>query len=168
MAVSTVGHPQRVSLHGVHVNRVTMADTLDILDRFIREGGPHHVITLDASMCVMAREDAELRRIVESAELITPDSAGVLWACRRFGQPLQGRVSGVEIVERLCARSAEKGYRLFFFGAAPGVAEAAAEKMRERHPGCQIVGTRDGFFKAEEEEAVVEQIRASAPDVLCV
>jgi len=157
-----------VPLHGIRVHRVTMEDTLDILDRFIRQGGPHHVITLDASMCVTAGEDSDLKRIIEKADLITPDSSGVLWACSRLGQPLTERVSGVEIVERLCSLSPQLGYKLFFFGAAPGIAESAAEKMRARYPGCQIVDTRDGFFKPEDESAIVEQIRVANPDVLCV
>ncbi len=157
-----------VPLHGIRVHRIVMDETLDILDGFIRKGGPHHVITLDASMCVTAGEDPELKRIIGKADLITPDSSGILWACRRLGQPLTERVSGVEIVERLCELSPQRGYKLFFFGAAPGIAESAAEKMRAKYPGCQIVGTRDGFFKPEDEPEIVEQVRAANPDVLCV
>lgn len=119
-------------------------------------------------MCVMAERDSELRRIVDSAELVTPDSAGILWACRRMGRPLPERVSGVEIVERLCAASAEKGYRLYFLGAAPGVAENAAARMQTRYPGCRIIGTRDGYFREGEDAAVVREIAAARPDVLCV
>ncbi|HXG23392.1 MAG TPA: WecB/TagA/CpsF family glycosyltransferase [Chthonomonadales bacterium] len=150
------------------MHRVTMEETIEAIDRFIREGGPHHVVTLDSSMCVMAERDSELRRIVDCAELVTPDSAGILWACRRMGRPLPERVSGVEIVERLCAASAEKGYRLYFLGAAPGVAENAAARMRARYPGCRIIGTRDGYFREGEEIAVVHEIAAARPDILCV
>ena len=157
-----------VPLHGLRVNRVTMDQTLQILDQFVREGGPHHVVTLDASMCVTAGEEPDLKRIIERADLITPDSSGVLWACRRMGQPLAHRVSGVEIVERLCALSPERGYKLYFFGAAPGIAESAAAKMRERYPGCRIVGARDGFFQPADEPAIVSEIRAVEPDILCV
>ena len=91
---------ESVPIHGLHVHRIDMVRTLDTIDRFIREGSPHHVITLDASMCVTAKDDAELRNIADGAELVTPDGAGILWACRRFGSPLIERVSGVEIVER--------------------------------------------------------------------
>lgn len=159
---------ESVPIHGLHVHRIDMADTLETIDGFIRQGDPHHVITLDASMCVIARQDAELRQIAGNAELVTPDGAGILWACRRLGSPLIERVSGVEIVERLCALSAEKGYRLFFFGAAPGVAADAAERMRERYPACQIVGTRDGFFTSGEEAEVAASIKQARPDVLFV
>lgn len=167
-ARKTVGSLQSIPLHGLHVHHVTMAETLETIDQFVREGTPHHVITLDSSMCVLAREDAELKKIAANAELSTPDSAGILWACRHFGHTLPHRVSGVEIVEQLCRLSPEKGFRLYFFGAAPGVAEEAAEKMRAKYPGCQIVGTRDGFFKVEEEGEIVAQIREANPDILCV
>jgi len=168
VAVALTDNLESVPLHGVRVHRLTMAETLETLGRFIREGGPHHVVTLDSSMCVLARDDAALRQIVANAELSTPDSAGVLWACRRFGCPLPQRVSGVEIVEELCRIAPEKGYRLFFLGAAPGVAEDAARKMRDRYPGCEIVGTRDGFFRQEDEPALLDEIRTAHPDILCV
>lgn len=168
MAVAAARQLKSVPLHGVRVDRVTMAETIETIDGFIRDGGPHHVVTLDASMCVFARDDAELRRIVENAELVTPDSAGVLWACRTYGTPLAGRVSGVEIVEELCRLSPERGYRLFFFGSAPGVAEDAANTFRSRYPCCRIVGARDGFFGPDDEGAIVEQVRAAKPDILCV
>lgn len=168
MTLTASPHLHSIPLHGVRVDRVTLDETIEAIDGFIRSGLPHHVVTLDASMCVFARADAELRRIVESADLVTPDSAGVLWACRTFGTPLDQRVSGVEIVELLCRLSPDRGYRLFFFGSAPGVAEDAANIFRTRYPGCHIVGTRDGFFGPDDEAAIVEQIRGARPDVVCV
>src|SRR5206468_912543 len=117
----------------------------------IAEGGPHHIVTLDASMCVMAQSDIELNTIINSAELVTPDSTGVLWASKRLGHQIAGRVSGVEIIEKLCASSAANHRRLYFFGAAPGVATVAAENMRNKYPGCRIVGCRDGFFTPDDE-----------------
>jgi N-acetylglucosaminyldiphosphoundecaprenol N-acetyl-beta-D-mannosaminyltransferase len=165
---SAEGGLQSIPLHGLRVHRVTMAETLETIEEFIRDGSPHHVITLDSSMCVLAREDADLKGIAVNAELSTPDSVGILWACRRSGHVLPHRVSGVDIVEQLCRLSPEKAFRLFFFGAGPGVAEEAADKMRARYPGCQIVGTRDGYFKPEEETGIVAQIREAKPDILCV
>lgn len=135
---------------------------------FVRDRGSHHVVTLDASMCVMASEDAELRAIVQSAELITPDSAGILWACRRSGTPLAGRVSGVDMVAEICSNSALLGWRVYLLGAAPGVAEAAAEELRRRSPGCAIVGTHHGYFGASEVAVVEQAVADASPDVLLV
>jgi N-acetylglucosaminyldiphosphoundecaprenol N-acetyl-beta-D-mannosaminyltransferase len=109
-----------------------------------------------------------LRELMLEADLITPDSFGVVWAAKRAGKPVEGRVSGVDLVDRICGLSARKGYRLFFLGAGPGVAELAAERLRLRHPGCNIVGTRNGFFPASDDSVVAEEVAAFRPDVLFV
>ena len=157
-----------VEILGLPVHDVDMGMALAAIESFVRAGGPHQVVTADASMLVMAQEDPELRAIIAGADLVTPDSIGVLWAARRKKKLLRERVSGVEIAERLCATSSLRGYRIFFLGAAPGVAALAAERMRAKYPGVQIAGVRDGFFSAAETEGVVDEIRASAANILLV
>lgn len=157
-----------VHILGLSVHNVDMNATLNAIDAFVQNGAPHHIITADASMLVMAQDDPELRAIVANAELVTPDSVGVLWAAQRHQQKLRERVSGVEIVEKLCARSAQRGYRIYFLGAGPGVAQQAAEKIQTRYPGAQVVGTRDGFFQPEDINGIVADIRASGADIVCV
>ncbi|HLJ55989.1 MAG TPA: WecB/TagA/CpsF family glycosyltransferase, partial [Chthonomonadaceae bacterium] len=157
-----------VEILGLPVHNVDMASALEAIDGFVRSGLPHHVVTADASMLVMAQEDEELRGIIAGAALVTPDSTGVLWAAGKRRTPLRERVSGVEIAERLCALSAEQGYRIYFLGAGPGVADAAASKMRDAYPGACIVGTRDGFFSETESASVVHAVREARANVLLV
>ena len=145
-----------------------MASTLSYIDSFVHSGTPHHIVTADASMIVMAHKDSHLHSIISKADLITPDSAGILWGTRQMGASLGSRVSGVEIVERLCELSAKKGYRIFFFGAGPGVAKLASERMQEKYLDCKIVGTRNGFFQDSDSDEIVDLIREARPDILCV
>ena len=170
MTTLTCMPPPLAAIHILElpVHHVRMTDALDRIDAFIADGTPHHVVTADASMMVMAQQDADLRGILLRADLITPDSEGILWASRRQGQALPERVSGVEIVERLCERSAQNGCRLYFLGAAPGVAEQARKRMTTKYPGAQIVGTRNGFFTEAELPGILADIRDARPDVLCV
>lgn len=159
---------ERIQILGVPVDRVSMATTLEVLDGYVSSGQPHLIVTADASGIAQAQEDAELMEIYNSADLVTPDSVGVLWAAKRLGNPLIERVSGVDIVDRLCAASADRGYRIYFLGAAPGVAELAAEKMRLRHPGCNIVGARHGYFPPDSDEEVAREVAETTPDILFV
>jgi len=161
-------HRDRITILGAPIDRVTMAGTLDRLESFVKEGGPHIVVTADASGLVQAQSDSEHLAIIHGADLVTPDSVGIMWAARRAGQPLPERVSGVDLVDRVCALSANKGYRLFFLGSAPGVAELAAEKLRLRHPGCNIVGTRHGYFPADSDDLVAREVAEFKPDFLFV
>lgn len=138
------------------------------IEEFIASGGPHIVVTADSSGVVLAQDDAEFFDLLQNADLVTPDSVGILWAAKRAGDPLPERVSGVDIFDRLCKRSADKGYRIFLLGAAPGVAEMAAERLRLKYPGCNIVGTRHGFFPSDSDEVVAAEVAEFKPDILFV
>ena len=162
-----IGSP-RVTILGIPVDRVTMEQALSKIDAFVADGGPHLVVTADSSGIVAAQHDPFFRDLLVSADLVTPDSVGILWAAKRKGQPIEARVSGVDLVDALCARSADRGYRIYFLGAAPGVAEMAAERLRLRHPGCRIVGVRHGYFPQESDEVVAREIAESKPDILFV
>ncbi len=157
-----------VTILGMRVDCVSPDEALAIIDRFVQERTPRHIVTADASMVVIARQDPEFRAIAEKADLVTPDGWGLLWASRLFRTPIPDKVSGVDLSEQLCEQSPNKGYRLFFFGAGPGVAEEAAVKMRRRYPGANIVGVRDGYFTEQQEPEIAAQIKAAAPDILLV
>lgn len=157
-----------VSILDIPVDPLTMDEVLDRIEAYIRSGQPHHVFTADASGLMRTREDARFHSLVQQADLVTPDGAGILLASRINGMALPERVSGVDLVERISALSAVRGYRLFLFGAAEGVALAAAEKLRERHPGITIIGIRNGYFSAGEEAGIVQKITVARPDVLFV
>lgn len=152
----------------VGVHRLTMAEFLHEIEALILQGGSHMVVTADSSMIYDAQHDEALADIIERADLVTPDSSGVTWAAKRMGQPFPEKVSGVDLVDRVCALSAQKGYRIFLLGSEPGVAELAAEKLRLKHPGCNIVGARHGYFPAESDAVVAEEVGQFNPDVLFV
>ncbi|MCW5942313.1 MAG: WecB/TagA/CpsF family glycosyltransferase [Fimbriimonadaceae bacterium] len=153
---------------GTPVDLVDMDRAIAAIESLIRVGEPSLVVTVDTSAIVLAQTDAELREVQAGASLATPDSIGVLWALRRRGIALPERVSGVDLVARICGLSADHGYRIFLLGAAPGVAEMAAERLRLLYPGCNIVGTRHGYFPPESDETVAAEVAAYHPDVLIV
>jgi len=155
-------------LLGAPIHLVTMPTALQEIERFIAERTPRLIITMDASGLVMAQDDEAWRDLVRRADLVTPDSSGVVWALRRRGANVQGRVSGCDLAAELGRLSAEKGYRIYLLGAAPGVAEKASAELQGRYPGCRIVGVDDGYFTEAEEPAVLGRIKAAGPDLLLV
>lgn len=165
---SSQQYPPRVEILGIGVDPVSMEEALARIERFIEEGVPRMVVTADSSGIVEAQSDVQWKDILLNADLVTPDSAGVVWASRRLGSPVRDRVSGVDLVERICHLSSIKGWRLFFLGAGKGVADQAADKMRLKYPGVNIVGTHDGFFPKSDEISVVAEVRSVAPDVVFV
>jgi N-acetylglucosaminyldiphosphoundecaprenol N-acetyl-beta-D-mannosaminyltransferase len=159
---------ERVELFDIPVDRTDMAGALERIRRFVEERSPHMVVTSDSSAIVRSRSDQELREIMQGADLVTADGAGVVWAARVLGLPIWERVSGVDLMQRICELAAGHGYAVYLLGAEPGVAEAAAAKLQERYPGLRVAGTHHGYFTEEEEPALVEGIAGLHPDILFV
>jgi len=159
---------ETATILGVPIHRVRMQEALAAMERFIAERTPHLVITADANAVLIALNDPEFHMLIQNADLITPDGAGLLWAGRYCRQPFPERVSGVDLVWHLVRLSHERGYRLFFLGAAPSVAECARQNLLQQFPNAQIVGAQHGYFCPDEESALIQQIREAQPDVLLV
>lgn len=157
---------KRAIVLGIGIDKVTMAEAVDKVEGFIREGNCRLVATANAEMVMLAQTDKELAAILASAALVVPDGAGVVWAARYTRQAISERVAGFDLSQCLLALSALKGYRVYFFGGAPGVAEAAAKAAEQQYLGVQIVGVRNGFFQAADENTIIRQIREAKPHIL--
>lgn len=157
-----------IDILGVRVDDATYDDLLGQVDAFVASGQPHHIVTLNAEMLVAARDDPLFTEILNAAALNLADSIGIMLAARLLGHRLQERVTGSDGIYRLAAHSAQRGYRLFFLGAAPGVAGVVAERLATAYPGLQVAGTYAGSPRPEDEEDIVERVRTAAPDLLLV
>lgn len=160
--------PESVRVLGVRVDRVTTEQALHMMERFIAERRPHQVVTLNPEFVIKAQHNAEFRVTLEEADLALPDGAGLLWAARLLGRPLLERVTGSDIVPLIAEMSARQGYRLYLLGAAPGVAEKAAETLKRNYPGLQIVGAYAGSPDPAEEDGIIARIVAASPAFLFV
>lgn len=161
---------EKINIRGVSIDNVTMDEAAEAVQSFLKEDGPHAVYTPNAEIIQACIEQPELSEVINGAELIIPDGAGVVLASRILGTPLKGKTPGIELGERLIALSAETGCRIFFLGGRPQVAELAKEKLLQKYPGAQIVGTHDGYFQKEgaENDEVIRLVNAAAPDILFV
>ncbi len=85
-----------------------------------------------------------------------------------MGAPVPERVTGSDGIDRIAAAAARQGWRVYYLGAAPGVAEATAAILSARHPGLQVAGCYSGSPAAEAWPAIVRRLHAANPDVLLV
>ena len=159
---------RRIDILGLPVSAITYPEWLDLIGRWVAGGQARHVCTINPEMIMIARDDPNFHNILSRADLTVPDGVGLLWAARRKGHPLPQRVTGSDGVPLIAAEAAKRGWRVFLLGAAPGVAQKAADVLQERHPTLQIVGVYSGSPAADEEDSLVERINASAADILFV
>lgn len=159
---------ERVNILGVEVDAVTMPEAVAAVAAYMDMRAGVMVATANAEMIMRATQDAELRGVLAGAALVVPDGAGTVWAARHLGHRMPERVAGYDLVQELLRRAPAAHRRIYFFGAAPGVAEKAKARAEQLYPGIEIVGVRNGFFSADQNDAIIADIRAAHPDLLLV
>lgn len=159
---------EKVEILGVNVNSLTMAEAVETVKNFIEKGERRLIATANAEMIMRATYDVELKTILNAADLVVPDGAGTVWAAGYLGHPMPERVAGYDLSQELMRLAPSKKYKLYFFGSAPGVADLAKAKAEKWYPGIDIVGTRNGYFPAEDEQSIIADIKAKKPDILLV
>ena len=155
-----------VEVLGCRLDDVTAVDATEQIIAAARSGSGAQVVTLGTEMVVYAQNDERFRHVVNAAALVLCDTVGVLAVARRHGAQLESRVTGVELVESLCAAAAAGSIPVYFFGGAEGVAADAAAILEARFPGLIVAGTRNGFFTAEETPAICSAIGNSGARLL--
>ncbi len=161
----------KISLLGAGIHNVTMEEAMTVIDSFVAEGGLHQVITLNAEILYQAQENQRLLRLINKADLVTPDGSGIVWGANYLGMPLKERVSGIDLLWEICRVAPEKGWRIYLLGAAPGVAEQAAANLKIKYEGISIAGVRNGYFdmsSQEEVQSIVEEVRQAQADILFI
>lgn len=168
-------HPDAVYILGVRADRVTRAQALDDIAEIIErrrasknESPCQQIVTVNPEFVMAAQRNLPFREAINAAALVLPDGTGVVWAARYLGKPTPERVTGTDMLAALAQRCAASGYRIYLLGAAPGVAEMAADRLQQMAPGLQIAGTYAGSPAPAEEDAIIERIRVAQADVLCV
>ncbi|MFZ2361835.1 MAG: WecB/TagA/CpsF family glycosyltransferase [Anaerolineae bacterium] len=157
-----------VNILGVRVDAVTYVDVLDMIARWIEQRGPHQIATANPEFIMAAQSDGDFRQTLLHADLCVADGVGLLWAARRLGMRLPERVTGSDLVPLVAQMAAQRGWRLYLLGAAPGVAEQTAQKLERQNPGLRIVGVYAGSPGQDEAPAILRRVAAAAPDVLFV
>ncbi len=156
----------RIDVLGVGFDDLTRENAIELCKRLIDEHRSAYMVTPNPEIVMAAWDNPALDEAISGADIVIPDGIGVVRAARIIGTPLKERLPGIEIGEAILEYAAASGKSVFLLGAKPGIAEAAAEKMRVLFPGLDICGTNDGYFK--DDGPVIEKINAARPDFLMV
>jgi N-acetylglucosaminyldiphosphoundecaprenol N-acetyl-beta-D-mannosaminyltransferase len=161
----------RVDVLGVGVSAIDMDRAVAEIAGWVERRERHYVCVTGVHGVMESLRDAELRRIHNHSGLTTPDGMPMVWAGRRSGATRMRRVYGPDLMLALCEQAAERGWSSYFHGGAPGVADRLAERLVERFPRLEVVGTSSPPFRTPtpvEDDLTVERIERAAPDLVWV
>lgn len=161
-----------IDLLGVRLHHLTAEQAIDHVMSELSHGRGGWVLTPNIDILRRMVINPSYAEVVSGATLRLADGMPLIWASRLQRTSLPERVAGSELIWSLTARAAKEGRSVFFLGGNPGVAEAAADRLRELNPGLRVAGTECPALGFERDEAYLAQLeqklRTSAPDICYV
>lgn len=154
----------KTDILGVAFDALTLDEAEKRADALLRSGAGGYIVTANPEIVLHCREDAAYAAAVNGAALVLADGVGDLCAARILGTPLPERVTGADLVPRLLSRLAQRSGSVFLYGARPGVAQRAGEKLKSAYPGLRIAGAENGYIS--DETALFAGLEQKKPDLL--
>lgn len=151
---------------GIPADVVTLEQARDRVRSMLHQERPHFIASVNPEICLAAAKNQTLRQALLTADLGIPDGVGIVLASRLRGGSIRSRVTGIDLMQALVELAATEGKSIYLYGAAQGVAAAAAANLRERHPDLKIAGSQHGYVPPEKEGEVAAQIAAAGADMV--
>ncbi|EON74052.1 WecB/TagA/CpsF family glycosyltransferase [Lysinibacillus sphaericus] len=151
---------------GINVNTEGYDELMDMAFERIEKKQKALVVAINPEKIIKAKEDPALKKLLNEAEFQIPDGIGVILASKIQKGQIRERVTGVDMMMKLCEEAAKRGKPIFLYGGKPGVADAAKAKLESLFPSIKIVGIQDGYEK--DEQKVIDRINEAQPDLLFV
>jgi N-acetylglucosaminyldiphosphoundecaprenol N-acetyl-beta-D-mannosaminyltransferase len=159
---------ESIEILGTRLDDATYEDVLAWVDDCVASRQPHQLVTVNPEMVILAHDDPAFRQVLKGSDLNVADGAGLMVASRVLGHPLRERVTGSDGIYRLAVHCAAQGYRAYFLGAAPGVAEVVAENLVASYPNLEVAGAFSGSPDPLDEDDIIFRVREAVPDLLLV
>ena len=140
---------ENVTVLGINVVRMSLDEVLDWIRVMVAQKKPRHIVTANAEIIYKAHQEPEFAALLERADLITADGAGVVLAARLLGRPVPERVAGIDLVYKLFQLAQEKDWTIYFLGANPEVVEKAVLNTLSKHTKLRIIGYQHGYYSQQ-------------------
>ena len=158
----------RTEICNIPVDALTMQQTIDLIDKAIKEKRSIHHVVINAVKVAKAQKDNVLKDSIINCDIINADGMGIIWASHILNKPLPERVAGIDLMKELVKLAAEKKYRMFFLGAEEETVKSVVNIYTNLYGKEIIAGYRNGYFNKEEEPMIAKQISDSNANILFV
>ncbi len=156
----------KTDIFGVKFDNFSVNETVDKAVSF--EKTPFVIFTPNPEIVQAAKKDSDFCDVLNTADVVTPDGIGIVYASKIINGAIKERAAGFDICCRILEKLAEKNGTVYLFGGKPEVANMAKDNIESKYKGISVVGTSDGYFDKEKEQAIIEDIKEKKPDLLLV
>ncbi|MDY6993392.1 MAG: WecB/TagA/CpsF family glycosyltransferase, partial [Pseudomonadota bacterium] len=161
-----------VEIGGIAIHNLSFAEALERIIALAQQHQAHYIVTPNTDHMVRLQQDEDFLKVYQGASLVVADGMPLIWASKLLKNPLKERVTGADLLPALCAQAAQRGLSVYFLGAAPGVAQQAADKLQAQHPQLKVAGLYSppfGFEREPEEcQKIVDYLNQCEPDIVFV
>ena len=151
---------------GINVCVTGKDELMEAVRQDIAANTQRMIVAINPEKILKARKDEALAKLLNSADYPIADGIGVVIASRMHGGGIRQRITGIGSMELFCAASVKYEWRVFLYGAKPGVAQKAGEALTQKYPGLIVSGIADGY--GCDNDALIDSINEARADVLFV
>ena len=159
---------QQTRIFDVPITLCSLGEGVRLIENLMSDRTPKLVVLANAHTLNLAYEQEPYKRVLQSAALVLRDGTGVSWAVKRKGIGSGHNFVGTDFVPDFCRYTSQKGYRFFFLGSEPGVAEAARKNLESLVPDVVVAGEQHGYFDEDQSAKIIEIINSTRSDILLV
>jgi N-acetylglucosaminyldiphosphoundecaprenol N-acetyl-beta-D-mannosaminyltransferase len=136
-----------------------------------KRGESRSVYAANVHMVMEAYDSVKFRKVINTADLVTPDGMPLVWVLRWKGYSQQQRVYGPTLMLKLLAVAADEKIPVGFLGSTKNTLQILTEKMVTKFPGLMVEVKIAPPFRSVsqiEDQELVQQIKASGVKLLFV
>jgi len=164
-------NPPSQSIIGFPVTALPFDSQMSLILNWAKHGLSKSVCIANVHMLVEAYQNSNFAKVLQEADLVTPDGMPLVWMLKLLGVRKQDRVAGLDVLQALCEKSTKAGVKVFFLGSQAGILNQMRERLDREFPDLQIAGMEPLPFRPmtpEEDEALVEMLNQSGAGIVFV
>ncbi|MHC1733019.1 MAG: WecB/TagA/CpsF family glycosyltransferase [Bacteroidales bacterium] len=157
---------KQIDIFDIKINPLSRTDFLTIVESAIKEGKQIAQFGVNSATINDINRSEEFRTTINKADLVHIDGMSVVWALRSFGYSVPERVATPDLADGVLEMADREKMSLFLFGAKETILTLCKQRIEENYPNIRIVGIRNGYYKADEENDIFKMINDLKPDIL--
>lgn len=163
-----LGINPRIIILNTVIDVLDIPQTIELVEQYVKSKTQLHLMGVNADKINEVNQNERMKQIVNSCGVINADGGSVIIASRFLKKPLPERVAGIDLMQRLVALSAKKGYSVYLLGAKQEVVEKTAEVLKNEYSNLKLIGIHNGYFKELDWPSVSKELKEKKPDLVFV